>query len=199
MNTMKPTGQPRGIPGPCWRAIVIALILLFVVPLARAEQSSASQTRWNKNLGLFYVKVWKSLALDLGVAEKGLLVAGVLKDSSAHKAGIMRGDIIIGVRPEIWNGQKKAGQVKVSRDGEILSLDVTSKKHAVSGETLVTAGTCRSKPKRIIVDPTGNGDFQTITAAMLEAMAGDTVLVKASRAVGLERLAERIVQRFSAG
>jgi len=161
-----------------WRATIFALMMLFVVPVVRAEQPPVFQTWWNENLGLFYVKFWKSLALDLSVPERGLLVTGVLKESAADRAGMRRGDLVVGATVGIWKGQDKTGQIKVLRDGKTLSLDVTGTKHTMAGTMLARDDCPRSTPKSIVVDGTGRGDYRTIIGAVLQAEPGDTILVR---------------------
>ena len=161
-----------------WRATVIVLVTLFVVPAVRAEQPPVFQTWWNENLGLFHVKSWNSLALDLKVSDKGFLVTGVLKESAADRAGMRRGDLVVAASAGVWNGQGKTGQVNVLRDGKVLSLDVTGAKHTLAGAMLARDDRPRSKPKRIVVDGTGRGDYRTIIGAVLQAAPGDTILVR---------------------
>lgn len=175
MKTMYLIGQLKRTTWSGWRVVYIALFLLSASSLVQAEEP-ALRTRWNENLGIFWVQASEALAHDLAISEKSTLVVGVSKGSAADKAGLKRGDIIL--RSDIWKTPGKSGRMEISRGEEQLDLNITSEKHNLLSAKLVSDTTARAKPKTIVVDQSGKGDYRTITGAMTIAAFGDTLLIR---------------------
>lgn len=175
MKTIGFTGQLKQITGSGWKAVYIALFLLSASSLMQAEQP-ALRTSWNENLGIFWVQASEVLAHDLAISEKSTLVTGVSAGSAADKAGLKRGDIIL--RSDVWKTPGESGRMEISRGGEKLNLSITSEKHNLLSAKLVSDTTARAKPKTIVVDQSGKGDYRTITGAMTVVAFGDALLIR---------------------
>jgi hypothetical protein len=76
-----------------------------------APPFSASHSRNRANLGVKIQSLTADIAKALGIAKQGVLVAEVLKDSSAFKAGIKAGDVIL-----------QADYKKISQPAELVNI-----------------------------------------------------------------------------
>lgn len=159
------------------KVVCITILFLCICTAARANEPSLI-SKWNENLGIFYVKATEALGLDLNIAKESFVVTAVLRNSAADNAGLKRGDSILSIPPEMWNRPGKSGVVKISRGGQVSQVNITSKQHTFKDPKMVDENIPSSVPRTIVVDQTGKGDCRTITGALLAAGFGDTVLIQ---------------------
>jgi parallel beta-helix repeat protein len=160
------------------RAIILIIFLFSISSFAMAQDQASLQATWNKNLGLYYVPISKTLAADLNTKENYFLISAVFKDSAAEAAGLIKGDIIISVDKKLWNNPQEKGEISILRSGQKINLQLSTRKHAFEEVELVVSAVPLTNPRTIVVDQTGEGDFQTITAALVNAAYGDTILIR---------------------
>lgn len=161
-------------------AVLVVFIASVSLSSAANKQAPAEkpvhETNWMSDFGAFVISMSEPLAADLKLPAKGALVAGVLKGSTCDEAGIRRGDLIISV--ENVSGPVKRNKVRVLRDSRQLSFTVPVKEHSLVEGDLVGPAVSTAKPRTIVVDPDGRGDYRTIAAALMTANRGDTVKVQ---------------------
>ncbi len=158
--------------------VTLAVLLAGAsLSLAADEQVPAEkplhEATWQSVLGAFVISMSGPLAADLGLPEKGMLVAAVLKGSTSDEAGIRRGDLIVSL--EIVTEPVAKVEIGVLRDSRQLSLTAPTRKHGWGKGQFVEPAASSAKPRTIVVDPSGGGDYRTITAALMTANPGDTV------------------------
>jgi len=129
---------------------------------------------WNAALGLFWIDPSLAAAKELD-AEKAVIVGAVTRGGVADKAGIRRGDLILVA--EVWDKLDQVGSVKLRRGKEELKLTVKSRTHTLNDFAWSDEGPPPKEKRTLTVKPDGSGTTRTITAALLQARSGDTVVV----------------------
>lgn len=165
----------------------LLLLLPAASPLSRlsAQQAPSEEALtaiWSPGLGFFGVRMSQSLAKDLKLERNaGMFILAVVKDGPADKAGIKRGDQMIGLTPvEAWNQKDKQATIKVLRAGKELSREVKSGEAGISQPlSEPPPAAADRKPVQYTVDPQGAGDFRTLTAALYRALPGDSIVLQA--------------------
>lgn len=161
---------------------ILALAILPAAALAQQQQAPAEPPRWffSSGLGLYVTSINDALAKDLALdrASGGVVVA-VVRGGAADIAGIKPGEMIVGWTPEqIWSEDGKTGTVRMLRNKREQAVAVTSRKMPGEATTaLIRAAPPARAPRKVTVDPTGKGDYRTVTAAMIRAVAGDEIML----------------------
>jgi len=161
-------------------AALVVLIAGVFLPSAAKGQAPAEkpshEVDWMPHFGGFVISNSEPLAADLKLPAGGTLVAGVLKGSTFDEAGVRRGDLIISV--DSATEPLESFKMGILRDGRQLSFTVHVKEHSWVEGRLIGPGASTAKPRTILVDPDGSGDYRTIAAALMTANRGDTVRVQ---------------------
>ncbi|MDP1840797.1 MAG: right-handed parallel beta-helix repeat-containing protein [Reyranella sp.] len=173
------------------RRLLVALLALVLLPAAAAAQQQQQQQQpepprwfWSSGLGLYVMSINDVLAKDLGLERAhGGLVLAVVRGGAADLAGIKPGEIVSGWAPDqIWTEDGKAGTIKVLRDKRDQTIALTSRKVAEGADrNLIRAAVPARAPRKVAVDPSGKGDYRTVTAAMLRAVPGDEIVLGPGR------------------
>jgi parallel beta-helix repeat protein len=171
--------------------VISASLFILLLAVAPVRQSSAQEASsedvlrmiWSHGLGFYAVGVNPALAKDVHLEKSaGMLVLGVMKGGPANKAGMKRGDQVIGLTPmEAWSEKDKQATIKVLRGKEELSLQVNSEAALDMTSPLVeqAAPEAGRKAVQYSVDPQGGGDFRTLTGALYSALPGDRIVLQA--------------------
>lgn len=153
-------------------AIVAASLLVAVVARGQDPPKYPAEIRWNAAFGLFSLSPSAGVIKELD-AERGQIVLAVTRGGAAEKAGVRRGDLV--TLSDVWDKPDKSGFVELRRGATSLKLLITTRAHDLKDFKWAEepAGT---EKRTLTVRPDGSGTTRTITAALLQARAGDTVV-----------------------
>jgi|GEM_PF-3711163 len=169
-----------GFAGRCFVSLVLTVQVFLPVRAIAQESDSQSivaevYTEWGLIAAL--IDDASDCVKDLRLPRGGILVLGVSRGSSAHEAGLRRGDLILSLgKPDDTTDKKR--DAEVLRAGKTVTRTLSQKDLNVEDFDLVDDFAARAKPIEINVDSNGKGSYRTISAAICVAAPGDTIRVR---------------------
>lgn len=145
----------------------------FAIPINKAKRILDSFTKYGKVkwswIGIYMQpELTKELAKKFGV-QKGVLVADVVKDSPADKAGIKPGDIIQEINgKEVTSPVELAEEVRKVEIGKQISLTLIRKREKIT-LTLTTA----ERPQEISKAQTKKGKEEQLLGMRVESLTSE--------------------------
>ena len=156
---------------------------IFAVYTALGSAQAAEVSRswyWLPTLGLYAMPMDEALAKDLKQASaKGVFVLAMAEGGAGDKADIRPGDVLLEFSSALLTKKDVTETVALTREGKTLRLSVTSADTAMTADhRLMVLDIPQRSAGTFVVDPSGAGDYRTLSGALARTVSGDRILVK---------------------